>query len=442
VSRRGKEKPGSGRTFEAPAGFRDSPQPALSAGEVVSSTYHIRRDLLRTESGQVFVAWDMLLERAVALKLAWRDPGAPSLVGEARLCARVAHEAAVAIYGVGTHRGVEYVAAERTEGTILRDHAAVYQSAGTAMPPSEVIETLRAVARAVAAAHGQGIALGDVSPETVLITTARRIVLGRLSLSQVPSVGADGTSWAPEVITGQCNPADPEAAVAIDLYGLGCTAVELATGRPPYLGANVKGTQLGHVHERPPMLGERRPDLPVELSDLVAELLAKTPSARPPSAEAVVAQLESIAERASATRRILRVLVVDHDQDRVRALWSVIRRAHPRASVDAATDGNDAAAKLRRDHPDVVIVEAGLIGPMNALELFMYVSGLEDIRGTALVAIADQLDPRDAALFGQMGVSYTLVRSARFVETCSALIRKLALAARSGYMQGRITVSG
>jgi len=442
VSRRGKEKTGTGKTFQAPAGFRDSPQPALAAGEVVSSTYHIRRDLLRTDTGQVFAAWDMLLERAVALKLAWRDSGAPSLVAEARLCTLVDHEAAVGIYGVGTHRGVEYVAAERIEGMTLRDHTNLYSSTSTFMPPAEVVEILLAVARAVAAAHRQGVALGHVSTETVLITSSRRVVLGRLSLSQVPSIGADGVAWAPEVITGHKTGSEPEAAVPIDLYGLGCTAIELATGRPPYLSHGVKATQLGHVHERPPVLVERRPDLPVELSDLVAELLAKVAQARPPSADSVVAQLESIAERAAATRRVLRVLVVDHDQDRVRALWSVIRRAHPRASVDAATDGSDAAGKLRRDHPDVVMVETGLLGSMNALELLMYASGLDEARGTAFVAIADQIDPRDAAVFGQMGVSYTLVRTARFAETCSALIRKLATAPRSGYPQGRITVSG
>jgi serine/threonine protein kinase len=439
---RGKgEKSSPGRMVLAPPGFRDSPQAALNSDEVVSSAYHVRRELTRTDTGTVFEAWDMLLERPVALKLAWRDAGTPSLLNEARRCAAVVDPASVVTHGVGNHRGTEYVVSERVEGVTLREHVTSHVAAGDIVTPTQVLDLLLRVARGVAAAHRARVALGEVSGETALVTPAGRVVLGRLSMSQVPSVGADEACWAPEAITGQKSPSDPAAAAGIDLYGIGCVAVELATGRPPFAADNVKATLFGHVHTRPPVLSEVRTDLPVELADLVVELLAKMPAARPPSAELVVAQLESIAERAAATRRSLRVLVVDHDQDRVRDLWSVIRRAHPRATVDAATDGNDAAQKLRRDRPDVVMVDTRLRGPMNALELFMSVTGLEEARGVALVAIADQLEPRDAAVFTQMGVGSTLVRDARFHEVCGALIRKLAAAPRRGRPQ-RITVSG
>jgi serine/threonine-protein kinase len=442
VSPRGKsDKTGPSRSFQAPPGFRDSPQPSLTAAEVVSSAYQIRRELTRTETGTVFEAWDMLLERPVALKLAWRDPGTPSLIAEARRCASVADPASVASYAVGNHRGVEYIVGERVEGVTLREHVGTHVAAGEIVPAAQLLELLLKVARGVAAAHRARIALGEVSGETILVTPAHRAVLGRLSMSQVPAVGVEDVCWAPEAITGQKSPSDPAAAASIDVYGLGCVAVELATGYPPFRADNVKASMFGHVHTRPPVLSEARTDLPVELADLVVELLAKIPSARPSSADGVVAQLDAITERAAATRRALRVLVVDHDQDRVRELWSVIRRAHSRATVDAATDGTDAGQKLRRDRPDVVIVDTRLRGPMNALELLMYMNGLEEARGTALVAVADQLDPRDAAVFTQLGVAHTLVRDSRFHEVCGGLIRKLAAAPRHGRPH-RITVSG
>jgi serine/threonine-protein kinase len=443
VSWRGKsDKPGAGRTFQAPPGFRDSPQPAVAIGEVISSAYSVRREVARTETGAVFECWDMLFERPVALKLAWRDPGTPSLVAEARRCAAVDDPGAVTTFAAGNHRGVEYVVAERVEGVAVRAQVSALVATGESMPAADILQILQRVSRAVAAAHRAKIALGEVSGETVLVTSTQRTVLGRLSMSQVPAVGADEVCWAPEAITGQRSPSDPTAAAAIDIYGIGCVAVELATCHPPFQGENLKATLMGHVHSRIPQLSEIRTDLPVELADLVSELLAKQPQMRPASADAVVAQLESIAERAAATRRVLRVLVVDHDQDRVRELWSVIRRAHPRATVDAATDGHDAAQKLRRDRPDVVMVDTRLGGSMNALELFMYVGGLEEARGTTLVALADQLDPRDAAVFTQMGVLHTLVRDPRFHDSCGTLIRKLAAAARFGRAHGRITVSG
>ena len=52
---------GGGRTFQAPAGFRDSPEPSLGIGEVVSSTYTVRREIARGDAGSVFEVWDMLV---------------------------------------------------------------------------------------------------------------------------------------------------------------------------------------------------------------------------------------------------------------------------------------------------------------------------------------------------------------------------------------------
>ena len=69
-------------------------------GEVVASQYGARREVARTETGALVEAWDMLLERTVLLKLAWRDPGAASLLLEARRCSGVASDAAAAGYSV------------------------------------------------------------------------------------------------------------------------------------------------------------------------------------------------------------------------------------------------------------------------------------------------------------------------------------------------------
>jgi CheY-like chemotaxis protein len=433
-----------GKSFAAPPGFRDSPQPPLPAGEVVASTYQVRREIARAEDGASIELWDMLLERGVAMKLAWKDPGAPALLPEARRCAAVADDGAVGIYGLGNHKGAEFVIGELVTGVTLARHVQAYQQGGAAVPPNEVLEVLVALARAVAAAHRARVAVGEISGETVLVTPQRRTVLGRFSLSQVPSIGTADVCWAPEVITGQVSAGDPQAAAGIDLYGLGCAAVELATGRPPYVGDTVKATLFGHVHHRPPVLAELRNDLPVELGDLVVELLAKAPAARPTQAEAVVEQLVAIADRADATRRIVRVLVVDDDSERVRGLWSLVRRGHPRATVDAARDGNDAANRVRRDRPDVIVIDVtlGRDGGMNALELAMLIAGLEEARDCIVVAIGDRFEPRDAQVLGQAGVHHTLVRDAQVGATLIEIVRRAASAQKFQRPHGRITISG
>jgi CheY-like chemotaxis protein len=404
--------------------------------------YQVRRELARAEDGAVIEAWDMLLERGAAIKLAWKDPGAPALLPEARRCASVADDGAVGIYGMGNHKGAEFVAGELISGVTLARHVQAYLQGGGAVPPPEVLELLIHLARAVAAAHRARVAVGEISGETVIITPQRRTVLGRFSLSQVPAIGAAGVCWAPEVITGQVSAADPQAAAGIDLYGLGCAAVELALGRPPFVGDTVKATLFGHVHHRPPALGEVRGDLPVELGDLVVELLAKSPQARPLQAEAVVDQLEAIADRASATRRIVRVLVVDDDSERVRTMWSTIRRGHPRATVDAARDGADAANRVRRDRPEVIVVDLALAGTMNALELCMLFASLDEARDAVVVAIGDRVDPRDAQVLAQAGVHHTLVRDAQIGAALIDIVRRAASARRLTGTHGRITISG
>lgn len=450
MSWRGREKSNPGRTVAAPPGYRDSDAPALAAGEVVASSYQVRQPIARTDTGAIFEAWDMLVERPVALQLAWRDPGAPPLLPLARRTAAVKDPIACAVHTLGNHRGAEFLAGERVVGRTVATIAASYLASGAAVPAADVLDLLVRCARGLAVAHAAQVTAGEVSGETVLVgagpqraggTGARRLVLGSLSLGQVPAFGAHGVVFAPELVTKQKSPSDVEVQMAVDVYGLGGLAVELATNRAPFLGDSVKATVFGHVHHRPPSIAELRPDLPVELGDLVIEMLAKNPADRPRAA-AAAAQLAAIADRAAATRKIIRVLVVDDDQDRVRGLWSLLRRAHPRATVDAARDGQEAVGKLRRDRPDLVVIDTRLAGTMNALELCMYLSGLEDAKGALVAAIVDDVDSADTGVLMRMGASHVVARDNELGHALGELIQQVGQAPQFAGAHGRITISG
>ncbi len=383
---------GRSGSFQAPPGFRDSPTQALNQGDVVASTYTIRGEVARTDTGVVYEARDMMIDRPVALKLAWRDPGTPSLILEARRCAAVRDPCAVAIHGMGNHQGIEFVVGERVSGRLLA-HAAV-----PPLAPSEHLAKLRQLAAAVGRSHEAGIAVGEISGATVLVDPGGRMVLGRLSLSQVPALGPLGRLLAPEVVRGEVVATDPAAAEAIDLYGLGCVAIEMACGRPPFAGPDRETELRGHAREPAPRLSDLRPDLPGELSDLVEWLMDKRPVARPRSARDVLAQLDAILDRLGTASRPLRVLVIDDDAARARSLWSLARRGSAAAQVEIASEATDAAHKLHRDLPDLVLVSAALRGVMNAYELCMYARGLETEQPPRLVLIGE-LTERDRALF-------------------------------------------
>jgi len=337
----------------------------------------------------------MMLDRLVAFKLAWRDNGTPSLLAEAKRCAAVRDPCSVAIHGMGTHNNVEYVVGERVTGTSLHTLLASPQST------EEYLTRLRLLVAAVARSHEAGIAVGDISGATVLVDPDGRMVLGRLSLSQVPAFGPHGQILAPEVVRKEVTASDSAAAEAIDLYGLGCIAIEMACGRPPFANDNPAVELAGHASAVPPRLADLRSDLPAELSDLVEWLLAKQPARRPRSATDVLAQLDATVERLGMGSRSLRVLIVDDDTARARWLWSLARRAHPAAIVEIASDGSDAAHKLNRDQPDLVFIDGTLRGVMNTLELCMYARGLDADHRAQLIVIGE-MPERDRALLGEV----------------------------------------
>jgi serine/threonine protein kinase len=365
----------------------------MMEGTVIASTYAIGRELARTESGVVYEAEDRAIGRRVAVKIGARA----ELLPEAKRCAAVPDPCSVHIYGTGTHDGRDYVVGERVTGHLLRDELE------RELAPDVYLSHLRTLVAAVARAHECGIAVGDISGATVLACARGRLVLGRLSLSQVPAFGPHGRILAPEVVRGDVQASDPAAAEAIDLYGLGCIAVELARGEPPFADPDPDIVLRGHATQAPVRLLDLRTDLPGELSDLVDWLLAKRPGSRPRSAAEVLSQLDVICERSHAGARMLRVLVVDDDTPRARWMWSLARRSHAGAIVETASEGTDAGHKLNRDHPDLIFIDASLRGVMNALELCMYARGLRD-SGDWRIYLVGTVAPTDRVLFEQAHV--------------------------------------
>jgi serine/threonine protein kinase len=111
-------------------------------------------------------------------------------------------------------------------------------------------------------------------------------------------IGGTPYYMAPEQTRGAA--AGPSA----DLYSLGVTFFELATGRLPFTGGDIAGD---HRNTAPPDPRDLAADLPDPLAELIVELLAKKPADRPASAADAGARLAAIEAEADAASVALRI---------------------------------------------------------------------------------------------------------------------------------------
>lgn len=422
---RNKKPPTAGATFQAPSGYRDSDRAIFSDGEVVANAYQVRKLLGTSTSGQVFEAWDMLLERLVALKAGWRDADSPPLLSEARALSAVSDDGVVRIHGMGHHHGIEYVVMEAVSGQTVAERIAQCWDGARRMSIDEGLRILLLVADGLAAVHGAGLAHRDLRPENILYPEPGRIVFSGLGLPAAPRDASRPPAMAPEIIAHGLTNVDLHR---VDLYCYGALAVEVLTGAPPYHGKSLQETLDAHVHDAVPDVCALRPELPTEIADLVFELLAKEPNRRPHGAAEVAAQLRVIRARLEAKPRrdTVKVLLVDDDAGEVRRLWSRIRRAHARVEVEAAPNATDAIAAIRRDPPQVILFSMELPGSMNGFELAMYLQGSGDARRSIFVAMVDARNDGSDGLLDQLGVAQVLERGPAMGDHLSSTIRRLA----------------
>jgi serine/threonine-protein kinase len=146
----------------------------------------------------------------------------------------------------------------------------------------------------------------DIKPSNVLITPegkAKLVDMGLARLHQVEHPDNDLT--ASGVTLGTFDYISPEQArdprsadVRSDLYSLGCSFYFMLTGRPPFPEGTVLQKLLQHQGDDPPDPRNFRPDLPAEVTTILARLLAKNPTRRYQQPSELIAELSIVGERA------------------------------------------------------------------------------------------------------------------------------------------------
>ena len=277
----------------------------------LAGRYSIDRELGRGGMGVVYLAREVHLDRPVAIKLLPPDRAAePTLrvrfIREARLAAKLSHPNIIPIHAVEDSGGFVFYVMAFVDGETLAERV---RTRGP-LPGSEGTRVLREVAWALAYAHGQGLVHRDVKPDNILLESGT----GRVLVADFGIAAAAGDT-GPEGIVGTPEFMSPEQALGgqidarSDLYGLGATGFYLFSGRLPFEGASTTEILAKQVTEPPPPLASLGLAVPRKLAALVDRCLAKEPSLRPESAQALAEQLGLALEQRRELPAALRAFV-------------------------------------------------------------------------------------------------------------------------------------
>ena len=219
--------------------------------------YRVESLVGRGGMGVVYRAWDLSLERPVALKLiapeqAENERFRERFLREPRLAASLDHASVVPIYGAGEHDGHLYLAMRFVEGsdlgTVLEHHETI--------SPDRTFAILGQIAGALDAAHRRGLVHRDVKPANVLLDEEDHAYLTDFGITK----RLGGTSTDTGRLVGTLDYLAPEQIRGegvdgrTDGYALACVLYECLAGAPPFRRQTEAETLWAHIQVEPPPL--------------------------------------------------------------------------------------------------------------------------------------------------------------------------------------------
>lgn len=253
----------------------------------------------------IFRARDNQLARDVAVKVLRPEYGRdPDFLArfrqEARAAASLNHPNVVAVYDFGEDAQGPFIVMELVDG---EDLASLVRRTGP-LPPRQAARLGAEIARALAAAHAQGLVHRDVKASNVLLARDGRVKVTDFGIARAL---AEAQLTLPGVTLGSVHYISPEqargepATEASDIYSLGVVLFELLTGRRPWEGDTAAAVAMARLSEPVPAPSDHRAGIPPALDAIVYRALARDPADRFPSALALAEALEAfLAERGPA----------------------------------------------------------------------------------------------------------------------------------------------
>ena len=252
--------------------------------------YRIERHIGGGTRTAVYQAWHPNFKHGIVLKTlhapADRPPDTDQCFRrEAQAIQQLKHPNIIRVYDFGIEGDVYYLVMEFVAGNTLRD---LISARPTGLDKDTVLRLFGQIASAVAAAHDQGIAHGNIKPDNVLLDDSQRPVLTDFRTPcQMRSADDDKPTYlAPEQLSaGETTPAS-------DVYMLGIVLYEMVTGLVPFRGGTYDAIAAQHLHDAPTPPCEIAVGLSPRIERAILKGLNKNPADRHLSARDMLNDLE------------------------------------------------------------------------------------------------------------------------------------------------------
>lgn len=319
----------------------------IMKGQKISDRYQIIKSIGEGGMANVYLAYDTILDRNVAVKVLRGD-----LANDEKFVRRFQREALsasslsnpniVEVYDVGEDNGEYYIVMEYVEGKHLK---ALLKKRGKLTVP-EVIDITLQITNGLSVAHDSYIIHRDIKPQNILILENGMIkitdfgiavAMNATQLTQTNSVMGSVHYLPPEQASGK------GATLQSDIYSIGILMYELLTGKLPFRGDNAVEIALKHLKEPMPSIRDEIPDIPQSVENIILKATAKNPKNRYSDAREMHEDLKTCLDESRANELKITFKYPENDYDDTKLLKTV--KPEKKKEVSKEKVGEEVVAK-------------------------------------------------------------------------------------------------
>ncbi|MEZ4667935.1 MAG: serine/threonine-protein kinase [Anaerolineae bacterium] len=255
--------------------------------------YELQQPLGVGGMARVFVGWDSVLERPVAIKflhdhLADDATFMERFQREAKLVATLNHPNIIQIYDYNIHNTADgrmspYMVMPYITGKTLKELLTETCARSERLSRERILAIMLDLISALHYAHNHGMIHRDVKPSNILFDEHDHAILmdfGIARLKEVSQLTQEGAAVGTPTYMSPEQAAGGVVDSRTDLYALGVILYEMLAGRPPFDDESMVAVILSHLNTPVPDITQFDPNISPELEAVVNKALAKKPDDR------------------------------------------------------------------------------------------------------------------------------------------------------------------